>query len=177
VQLYRGDLLEGSYQEWCLQERGRLQTCYLAMLTKLTRYCHERGEYPRGIEYGQRILRLDPAHERSHQQLMTLYFQSGDRTAALRQYERCKAALHDELGVEPSRQTRELYQRMRSDPADAPPLPFALPELHEAPDAVGHLQRLLEFVTDVEAQIKREIRNAERAVPDLGRRLASSGQR
>src|SRR6476660_276690 len=32
VQAYRGELLEGSYQDWCLFERERLQNMYLAML-------------------------------------------------------------------------------------------------------------------------------------------------
>ena len=176
VALYRGDLLEGSYQDWCLQERSRLQHCCFGMLTKLARYCVEQGEFQRGVEYCERILKQDPAHEQSHQQLMTLHFQGGDRTSALRQYERCKAALRGELGVEPSRQTRELYERMR-DPAEAPAVQLAIATAGDSPDAVQHLHRLLDFVTQVEAQIKREIRLAERAVPDLTRRLMTSGQR
>ena len=32
VQLYQGPLLEGWYQDWCLLERERLQSMYLAML-------------------------------------------------------------------------------------------------------------------------------------------------
>jgi len=35
IPLYRGDLLEGWYQEWCLFERERLQSMYLAMLENM----------------------------------------------------------------------------------------------------------------------------------------------
>ena len=38
--VYRGDLLEGCYQDWCLFERERLQNAYLAMLDKLMVRCH-----------------------------------------------------------------------------------------------------------------------------------------
>lgn len=39
VQLYRGDLLEGWYQDWCVFERERLQNWYLTALDKLVAYC------------------------------------------------------------------------------------------------------------------------------------------
>jgi two-component SAPR family response regulator len=100
VQPYRGDLLEGFYQDWCLLERERLQNCYLSLLDRLIRYCLEQGEYQRGIDYGERVLRLDRAHERSHQQLMRLHYRNGDRTAALRQFER-RTALREELRSNP----------------------------------------------------------------------------
>src|SRR3712207_4666546 len=34
VDLYRGDLLEGWYQDWCLRERDRLQTAHLQMIDR-----------------------------------------------------------------------------------------------------------------------------------------------
>src|SRR6266581_8138039 len=39
VPLYQGPLLEGWYQDWCILERERLQSIYLAMLDKLMSYC------------------------------------------------------------------------------------------------------------------------------------------
>jgi two-component SAPR family response regulator len=93
VQLYRGDLLEGWYQDWCLYERERLQNMYLVMLDKLMCHCEAMREFELGLFYGSQILRYDRAHERTHRQLMSLQYLSGDRTAALRQFERCVAAL------------------------------------------------------------------------------------
>jgi hypothetical protein len=37
--LYRGDLIEAWYQDWCIYERDRLQLTFLAMLEKLTADC------------------------------------------------------------------------------------------------------------------------------------------
>ena len=112
VQLYRGDLLEGWYQDWCLFERERLQNLYLSMLDKLICYCEAHQLYQSGVEYGERILRIDRAHERTHQRMLRLLYLSGDRGGALRQYRRCISALAEELGVNPGKQTIELYEQI-----------------------------------------------------------------
>ncbi len=117
VDLYRGDLLEGWYCEWCLLERERLQSAYLALLDKLMAYSTAHGEYEAGLVYGQTILGYDRASERTHQRMMKLHWLAGDRTGALRQYQACAAALKEELDVEPSRRSTELYARIaRSQP-------------------------------------------------------------
>jgi len=101
VALYRDDLLTGWYQDWVLFERERLQNEYLLLLDKLIAYSELHHEYEQSQTYAANILRYDPARERTHRQLMRLYYLSGDRTAALRQYERCVGALRRELAVTP----------------------------------------------------------------------------
>jgi DNA-binding SARP family transcriptional activator len=114
LKVYRGDLLEGSYQDWCLFERERLQRVYLGMLDKQMAYCEAHGEYEAGLNYGDCALRCDVAHERIHRRLMRLHYLAGNRTAALRQYERCVTLLREELGVEPSERTVTLYEQIRT---------------------------------------------------------------
>ena len=115
VELYRGDLLEGSYHEWCLYERERFQQMYLIMLDKLMDYCEAHGEYEAGLSYGMQILRYDQARERTHRHLMQLHSLTGNRTSALRQYERCAAILEKELGIQPAAATVALYEQIRDD--------------------------------------------------------------
>jgi DNA-binding SARP family transcriptional activator len=112
--LYRGDLLEGWYEDWCLFERERLQRLYLTLLGKLMVHCEMHGEYELGLECGSRALQCDVAHERIHRRMMRLHYLAGDRTGALRQYQRCVAFLREELDVEPSVRTLYLYDRIRS---------------------------------------------------------------
>lgn len=113
--LYQGDLMELWYQDWCIYERERLQLTYLVMLEKLMGYCEAHQLYTKGVAYGQDILRYDQARESTHQQLMQLYYLSGDRTDALRQYDRCAAALKREFNLSPSRETVDLYEQIRLD--------------------------------------------------------------
>ncbi len=118
--LYRGDFLDGWYQDWCIFERERLQNMYLAVLEKLSDYSEVHQEYENGQDYSTQILHYDPASERTHARMMRMYYLSGDRTEALRQYERCVAALKEELGVAPSRKTWALYEQIRVEQFSQP---------------------------------------------------------
>ena len=115
VDLYRGDLLEDWREEWCIFERERLRAVNLVMLEKLLGYCEVAGRFEEGLGYGERILRHDRAHERAHWRMMRLSYLAGDRTGALRQFEKCRAALAEELGVAPGRLTRTLHEQICAD--------------------------------------------------------------
>ena len=161
VQVYEGELLEGSYQDWCLFERERLQNIYLAMLYKLMRYCEAHNEYEAGQLFGTRILNYDRASERTHRQLMQLQYMAGDRTAALRQYERCVAALDEDLGVKPDKRTVALYEKIRSGEPEyqssvTPPVsPSTMPTAAMLSNIIGRLEGLeLALVDIIEACVK-----------------------
>lgn len=115
VDLYQGEFLENWYQDWCIFERERFQNIYLTMLDKLMGYCETHQRFEQGIEFGFNILRCDVAKERTYRRLMRLYNLAGDRTGALRQYERCIAALERELSTKPSNLTVELYDLLKRD--------------------------------------------------------------
>ena len=99
VQLHKDVLLANWYQDWCLCERERLHQIYLIMIDKLMGYAEAHHDYEVGLSYGRRILQYDRAREHTHQQMMRLYYLTGYRAGALRQYERCVAALREELDV------------------------------------------------------------------------------
>jgi DNA-binding SARP family transcriptional activator len=120
VELYHGNFLEGCYQDWCLIERERYQRMYIMMLDKLVQYCEVHQAFDAGLAYTAEILRFDRAYERAHRQTMRLYQNAGDRSQALRQYDRCVDALREELGVAPSERTTQLYEQIRSDHFETP---------------------------------------------------------
>jgi DNA-binding SARP family transcriptional activator len=115
VRLYRGELLEAWYSEWCLAERQRLQHLYLILVDKLMRYCACHGRLDSGLQFGYQILRYDSAREHTHRELMRLLYLAGDRTGAMRQYQQCERVLAQELGVEPAESTRALYRQICDD--------------------------------------------------------------
>jgi len=120
VALYRGHFLEGfsvgdspTFEEWALLNRERLHRLVVEALHRLAD-CHERhGAYERGLEHAWRQVELDPWREKAHRQLMRLLALSGQRGAALAQYETCQRLLADELGVEPASETTRLYEQIR----------------------------------------------------------------
>ena len=114
VDLYQGDLLEGWYQEWCIYERERLQQIFLLILDKLVEFAEFHDQHEQGIYYANRILLCDYARERTYRSLMRLYAAAGDRTTALRRYEKCLTILADELGIPPAARTTRLYEQIKN---------------------------------------------------------------
>ncbi|MCA9938275.1 MAG: hypothetical protein KC418_06515 [Anaerolineales bacterium] len=166
TQLYQGNLLEGWYHDWCLYERERFLHMYLGMLDKLMGYSEARRAYEDGIRYGQMILRYDLARERTHRRLIRLFYQAGNRTEALRQFDRCEAALSRELGVRPARGTLVLNEQIRADTlaADDPILMVLAddedglnaginPEPTGLPEAISRLRQMRATLTLLQQQV------------------------
>ena len=170
VSLYRGDLLEGWYYDWCLYERERLQHLYLALLDKLMDYCEAFRLYENGLSYGEKILRHDRARERTHRRLMRMYYLAGDRTAAIRQYRKCVEALQEELGVEPAKRTRMLLSMIQTDQLDEKlPQPLAEPgDSEEQKDPLMRVfSRLMIFqdtLTQLQASLYKDIQAVRKSM-------------
>jgi DNA-binding SARP family transcriptional activator len=147
--LYQGDLLEGCYEDWCLFERERLQNEYVAMLDKLMAWYQSLGRYELGLTYGERVLRINRAHERTHRGMMRMRYLDGDRTGAIQQFERCVSALDRELGVEPGTETLALYGQIRADRLDDRLHPSVEPMRPSNGDVVDHLEQLRAVLLDL----------------------------
>jgi DNA-binding SARP family transcriptional activator len=113
--LYLGPLMSDSYEDWCISERQRLQEMYLEILAKLLLVEARKGNLHEAIEYGYRVLREEPLMESVHRQIMRLHYLSGNRAAAMRQFETCRRLLTEELGIEPMRRTRRIYEMILAD--------------------------------------------------------------
>ncbi|HMQ53095.1 MAG TPA: BTAD domain-containing putative transcriptional regulator [Anaerolineae bacterium] len=161
IEHYRGDLLESCYADWCLLERERYRHMYLAILDKLMAYCEISQQYAAGISYGEIALRYDRARERTHRRLMRLFHFSGYRTEALRQYARCVQALAEELSVEPTQQTRQLYEQIRVDSLQVSPLP-QLPPPAEKPSTLAlilsQIQQAQSLLAEAQRQLQRQFK-------------------
>ncbi len=112
LDLYKGDLLEGLYNDWALRERERLRALYLRSLIYLLQFYDFYRAYDKAISYGQRILDLDPLREEIHREMIRLYWENGQRAMAVRQYEICQVILDKELGIAPMEDTQRLYTQV-----------------------------------------------------------------
>ena len=117
--LYRGELLEGfsvrgavAFEETVTIARERLYLLAIQALRRLVDYDVQKGALNRGILDALQLLALEPTDEETHAQLMILYAHSGQRSAALRQYEACQEILDAELGIPPAAETTTLYQKI-----------------------------------------------------------------
>jgi DNA-binding SARP family transcriptional activator len=130
--LYTGDLLPELDDDWVLAERERLRLVQAEILQRLIAHHRAMREYNLAIDYAQAALALDPLAEAVHRELIAIRYETGDRAGALAAYERFRAEVWDELGVEPMPETQALAQAIargerltpaqpaRSGPAPAP---------------------------------------------------------
>ncbi|MDT8305393.1 MAG: BTAD domain-containing putative transcriptional regulator [Anaerolineae bacterium] len=120
VTAYGGELLPGftcdslPFEAWLREERERLHRLALDALSTLAEQRLAQADYRRAEEMAQRQLALEPWREEAYRQLMQALALRGERSAALVQYEACRSALADELGVEPGPETKALAARIRS---------------------------------------------------------------
>jgi adenylate cyclase len=134
--LLGGEFLEGlhlddnpEFENWLLGERERWRGRAEAILARLIEGQVRRGRYADALGHTRRLLQLAPWNEKAHRQAMCLLAWTGQRGAALRQFETCTGALREELGVEPAGETVALFQQIRAGELDLPPqLPAFLTE-------------------------------------------------
>jgi DNA-binding SARP family transcriptional activator/tetratricopeptide (TPR) repeat protein len=123
--LYGGDLLVDLYDDWIVRERDRLRTLAMNNLLTLVAQAQKRRDYPAAIRYAQRLRVLDPWREDAVRALIALRYEAGDRAGALTEYERFRAGVAAEMGVEPMPETVCVYERVlaqaETSPASAAP--------------------------------------------------------
>ena len=139
VHLYSGDLLEGCYDDWVVDERERLRERYVAALWNLGEALADRGDRVGALHLGHQVLRCDPFREDVYRFLMRIHNAAGDRAAAVRVYHECVTTLQRELGVDPARATTQAYARLvHAEQAEAEPPPPVAPAGGTALVGRGH---------------------------------------
>jgi predicted ATPase/DNA-binding SARP family transcriptional activator len=108
-ELYQNELLADFYDEWILDEREHYHQLYIKGLLRAVETLRAQSEYGSAIQYAQKILTVDSVDEQAYQHLIFCHAAQGDRNGALQQYEACRHALETNLGVEPARETKALY--------------------------------------------------------------------
>ena len=132
------EFLEGSASEWVLVERERQFNFQIRGQSLLM---HDRalaGNFEEALEFGRKILRMDPMRESVQRQMIWLYVLSGQCCAAIRQYQGFARLLADEVGIAPMPETQALYQYIvASSAAAAAPgrVDTASPETGNRPQA------------------------------------------
>jgi DNA-binding SARP family transcriptional activator len=136
--LWRGvPLGEFAGSEWADVECTRLQTLRVRALQARTDARLNLGQHAEAIPELERLVREHSLDEQFWAQLMVAYYRSGRQAHALRAYQRARALLADELGVEPGTQLQELERQILDHApelmlaAPAPPIASTEPPLPE----------------------------------------------
>ena len=125
VQLYRGEFLQEFYirkapefEAWLQEQRTWFHNQAVTVHDQWGHYLLQQNLYDEGVSAARQLLVLEPTREASHRLLMQLLALSGQRTAALHQFEQCRQLLADELGVDVSAETAVLHKQIRQGTFD-----------------------------------------------------------
>jgi len=112
VNLYRGDFMQGSYDDWVEEQRSYYREQHLRLLEALAAVAQKTEDWSRSLQLAQEILRDDPYREDVHCMIMRAHAGQGNRHAVREQYETLRRLLKKELGVEPAAETQKIYREL-----------------------------------------------------------------
>ena len=119
--LYRGTFMEGftlqacpEFDAWQHLQAQSLHNELAEILNALVAHYRLAAQLDLAIHYAQRLVAVDPLHEASHRLLMDLYANSGQRAAAIRQFQECQRILQLELGMTPDNLTLTLLDGIQA---------------------------------------------------------------
>jgi ATP/maltotriose-dependent transcriptional regulator MalT/DNA-binding SARP family transcriptional activator len=121
VKLYRGDFLAGvnlrdcpEFDDWQSLQREIFRTQYAYYLEKLSLAHAYVKNWEKALQYSRKWVALDPLNEAAQRMLIQQYALSGNRNAALSQYQKLINLLKEELGTEPEKDSIALFQYIKS---------------------------------------------------------------
>jgi DNA-binding SARP family transcriptional activator/predicted ATPase len=172
VQLYRGELLPGFYDEWVVLERDRLEAAFHQKMNLLLEGLIEARRWDEALKWGEEWIRLGYGPEAAYRALMRAHAGLGDQGMVEAAYQRCVEALDRALEVEPSPETQQFYTRIHRGELDG---------YRSQPDLTVNLaEQLPLFLENVEAHpVEKHVfvaRERELAQLDRFLKLALAGQ-
>ncbi len=122
LELYGGSFLEGlhasgapDFDNWLEAKRARLRQRAASAAQKLAQEAYASHGLDEAVRWLRRASAIVPTEEPVIRRLMELLSQTGNRGAALQEYQRFANRLRRDHDIEPSEETRRLRDQVRED--------------------------------------------------------------
>lgn len=112
TQLYRGEFMQGFYDDWINEQRSYYRAQHLRIAKTLIAARQKNGQWAHSLQLANAILRDDPFHEDVHCMVMHAHAALGDRLAVKEQYDTITRILREELGIEPGIETKRTFHEL-----------------------------------------------------------------
>lgn len=111
--VYRGEVLPGDvYDDWFAPLRDRFRHDFEDAMLRASTILEEQGDPHGGLQLLRRAMAADPWREDLYQAQLRMQIAAGQRSAAIETYMLCRSRLTADLGIDPSRETTALYERV-----------------------------------------------------------------
>jgi len=111
-ELYRGEFMSGVYEEWAEERRAYYAEQFDRVVSALAKLAFGEKRLAAELKYAQSVVKADPFREDMHRLMMKVLAAQSKPAAVKKQFEALKATLAAELGIEPSAETRRVYQEL-----------------------------------------------------------------
>ncbi|MGH7537432.1 MAG: AfsR/SARP family transcriptional regulator [Gemmatimonadales bacterium] len=108
----RRPFLPGEDSPWAEGKREKLGTIFVRSCECLAAFYVWNGEPSLGVEAAKQAVAREPFRESAYRLLMEAHVAAGNRAEALWVYERCRKLLSEELGSDPSPETRAVHLKV-----------------------------------------------------------------
>jgi DNA-binding SARP family transcriptional activator len=126
---YQGELLPGFYDEWVVLEREHLYSMFEHHMARLLSLLEKEKRWLDILDWAERWIKLGQKPEPAYRALMLAHAAKGDMSKVGATYNRCVNALK-EIGIEPSQQTRALYEKLKAGETISETEPTSLVKEH-----------------------------------------------
>ena len=118
LDIYKAPFLSTLDMPWVEERREKLRLMYVDALIDMSRLQKRKGRFVEALGYFLRALKEVPQREDIHREAMMAYSKLGAIDDALNQYHLLEDYLQRTVGVRPSRETRELHERIQREGAE-----------------------------------------------------------
>lgn len=110
--LSRGEFMTGVYESWAEERRGFYVEQAARVLGALAKLSVTEKRWADALRFAGEVLRDDPYREDMHRLTLKVLAAQGKPAAVKKHFEGLKKLLKDELGIEPSPETRRLFNEL-----------------------------------------------------------------
>jgi DNA-binding SARP family transcriptional activator len=112
LELWRGEPLQGSDYSWADGHIHRLSATLICLLERAGNARLEQGDARGALELAEKAIALDQFHEASWRLALQADYTLGLRESITRRYDDLAHALDEQLGLQPTRETRAMYRQL-----------------------------------------------------------------
>ncbi|MFN2500814.1 MAG: tetratricopeptide repeat protein [Pyrinomonadaceae bacterium] len=110
--VYRGDFMEGTYEDWAEEQRHFYRDQYLRILNGLAKLSVLDKRWSDALKYANEVLAIDPYREDLHRLAMKVLAAQSKTSAVKNHFKNMEELLKNELGIEPSPETRRVFSEL-----------------------------------------------------------------
>lgn len=138
-------LLAGEDGDWLEPHRRAVDSLALRALEIVVAAAGALGEHDTAVNASRRAVSAEPLDERAHRALISALTRLGDRAGAVQAFEQCRRVLADQLGIDPSPETVDVYlAALRDQPTSGMArLPVVTSSYQGREEEVGRLDQAI----------------------------------